>query len=302
MIPLLVVRVWNIGLWSTPYLVFLELIIFARLDIRKRIGLRAQSRRASSIIVSRSILVSSKVISGPPFAIRCLQFTIKFNSEPPSTSIIWCCGPAAEGGTCNCGSGSGTFSVQSGEAQTIIGSFGSSQTTLINFLSRQTSSSKTEQSQKTNSQSTTTAPSPTSSANKSIHSTTTVSPLSTRSSSSKESSHNTKLKASLGTVSSVLGLGAIIAGYFLWRRKRAPNAHTTGYDDNPPPESPYQATNQPPPGQDPYEPQPINPLQGGEPSVIAPDQDEHRYPPAVTPSPRPRGGLGPYSRVFADQS
>ena len=190
--------------------------------------------------------------------------------------------------------------MQSGKAQTIIG-YDSSQTTLISFSSRQTSSSTTEQSQRITPQPTTTAPTPAGSPNTSSHSTT-ASPVSTSSSSSTESSHNTTLKASIGTVFPVLGLAAIIAGYCLWRRKRATNVHTPR-NDNLTPEPSYQPPNQPPPGQHPYELQPINPLQGGEPFVIAPDQDERRLPLVVTPSLTPRSSLvSSYNRLFADRS
>lgn len=185
--------------------------------------------------------------------------------------------------------------MQSGEAQTIIG-YDSSQTTLISFSSRQTSSSTTEQSQRVTPQPTTTAPTPAGSLNTSSHSTT-VSSLSTSSGSSTESSHNTTLKASIGTVFPVLGLAAIIAGYCLWRRKRATNVRAPRNDDLTT-ELSYQPLNQPPPGQHPYELQPINPLQGSEPFVIAPDQDERRLPPAVTPSRSPPRGNGPNNRAW----
>lgn len=208
----------------------------------------------------------------------------------------WCCGPAAQAGICNCNSGSNTFSVQSGKAQTIIGSFGSAQTTLISFSSRAPSST-TEQSQKTTSQSTATALTPTSPVNTSSHSTTAASPLPTPSSSSHKSSHNTKLKVGLGTAFSFLALG-IIAGWGLWWRKRARGPYPSGDGDNLP-QDPYQSPNQPPPGQHPYEVQPVGPLQGGEPIVIAPDQDDNQFPPAITPSSTPRNGPFPsYSRLF----
>lgn len=183
--------------------------------------------------------------------------------------------------------------------QTII-RYDSLQTTLISFLSRQPSSSATEQSQKITPQPTITAPIPAGSPNTSSHSTT-FSPLSTSSRSLTESSHNTTLKASIGTVVPVLGLAAIIAGYCLWRRKRATYVHAPRNDDLTS-ELSYKPRNQPPPGQHPYELQPSNPLQGGEPFVIAPDQDERRLPPAVTPSLTPRSSsASSYSRLFADR-
>ena len=88
----------------------------------------------------------------------------------------------------------------------------------------------------------------------------------------------------------------------MWWRRRARNAYTSRDDDNLP-EEPYQSPNQPPPGQHPYEAQQIDPLQGGEPKVIAPDQDDYQFAPPATPSPIPRSGPFPsYSRLFPNQS
>ena len=159
----------------------------------------------------------------------------------------WCCTPAVEDGTCDCQSGKGTFSIEQGIAQIIIGVFGleststipphpstssalvssktpsssiSSTSTASSTSSRTSSSSKSSTQTQSSTQSSTHATSSTTS-----HSVTAGSAQSTASSVPVSITNKVGFKAGISVAVIVVVLALLgVAGFFWkrrWKRKRA---------------------------------------------------------------------------------
>ena len=179
----------------------------------------------------------------------------------------WCCTPAVEDGTCDCQSGKGTFSIEQGIAQTIVGVFGleststipphpstssalvssktpsssiSSTSTASSTSSRTSSSSKSSTQTQSSTQSSTHVTSSTSSTTSTTqssthatssttsHSSTAGSAQSTASSTPVSITHTIGFKAGISVAVIVVFLALLgIAGFFWWRRWKRKRALET---------------------------------------------------------------------------